>query len=175
MRRGTAWWAAAIALAIAAAGAAWWWGRGEEDDEARIRRLVDGAAAAVASRDVNGVVAPLSERFRGHGLDRHGAKQLVALEVLRGAWVSATVAGATVAVDGERAAAQVDAVLARAAGRGKALAELLPGEGSAHRFALRLEREGDGWRVVEAAWRPITLAEALAGPPPAELAPAPDR
>jgi hypothetical protein len=56
-------------------------------------------------------------------------------------------------------------VLARAAGKGKSLAALLPGEASAHRFDLALEREEEGWRIVEAAWRPVDLATALAGPP----------
>lgn len=175
MRQRTAGWTIALAVAAIAIGL-WALGRGgDEGDEARIRRLLDGAARAAQDRDASGVVAPLSERFQGHGLDRQGAKQLVAYQVLRGAWVSASLSGATVAVEGDRAAAQVDAVLSRAAGGGKALADLLPGEATAHRFALQLRREEDGWRVVEAAWRPISLADALAGPPPAALPDAPGR
>jgi len=68
----------------------------------------------------------------------------------------------------------VDVLLARASGAGKELAALLPGEASVHRFALRLAREPDGWRVVEAAWRPVPLADALDGPPqPAPPGPSP--
>jgi hypothetical protein len=57
----------------------------------------------------------------------------------------------------------VDLVLARS-GAGKAIVDLLPGEASAHRIDCRLEREEGTWRIVSAAWRPIGLAEAAAGP-----------
>ena len=57
------------------------------------------------------------------------------------------------------------AVLARGSAKGKDLAALVPGEASAHRFECRLERERDGWRIVEATWRAVGLVDALAGPP----------
>ena len=112
-------------------------------------------------------VEGVSERFRGGGLDRRGVKQLVAFHVMRGEWVSVSVAGARISVAGEAARANVDAVLARGSGKGKALEALVPGEATAHRFACRLEREPEGWRIVEADWRAIGLADALAGPPAA--------
>jgi hypothetical protein len=89
----------------------------------------------------------------------------VALEVLRGEWVSATIAGARVRVDGDLAWANVDVLLARGAGKDKPLEAILPGEASAHRLRCRLEREGKEWRIVEASWREVGLGEALAGPP----------
>jgi len=134
-------------------------------DEALVRALFVDAAKAAEERRVSDAVAGVSERFTGGGLDRDGAKRLVAFHVLRGEWVSVTVSGAEVAVEGDRARATVDAVLARGGAKGKPLAALLPGEASAHRFAFRLEREAKGWRVVGAEWRAIDLAEALAGPP----------
>jgi hypothetical protein len=155
---------AAAAAALAVVGALRL-GRERPGDEEAIRALFDDAARAAEERRVADAVAAVSERFRGHGLDRDGVRRLAALQVLRGEWVSVTVAAARVAVQGERARATVDAVLARGSGKGKALAALLPGEASAHRFLCRLEREGDGWRVVEAEWRAIGLAEAIAGPP----------
>jgi hypothetical protein len=156
--------AAAAALAVAA-GAVTLLGGEEPTHEQRIRALFEDAARAAQERRVSDAVEGVSERFRGSGLDRHGVKQLIAFHVLRGEWVSVSVAGARVAVDGARARAAVDAVLARASGQGKTLAALLPGEASAHRFDLALELEEDGWRVVAARWRPVELAEALAGPP----------
>jgi hypothetical protein len=134
-------------------------------DEEAIRALFEEAARAAEERRPGDAVEALSRRFEGHGLDRDGVKRLVAFEVLRGEWVSVTVAGARVAVDGDRARAVVDAVLARGSGKGKAIEALIPGEASAHRFRLALERERDGWRVVAAEWRGIGLAEAIAGPP----------
>jgi hypothetical protein len=82
--------------------------------------------------------------------------------------VSVSIAGAAIAVRGDAARANVDAVLARGSAKGKALEALLPGEASAHRFACRLVREPQGWRIVEAEWRPVGLADALAGPPAPE-------
>ncbi len=159
--------AVAGALAAAAVGAvvASRLGRAPPSDEERIRALFDDAARAAEAQRVSDAVEGVSERFRGGGLDRRGVKQLVAFHVLRGEWVSVSVAGARIAVAGDAARATVDAVLARGSGKGKALEALVPGEATAHRFACRLEREPAGWRIVEADWRPIGLAEALAGPP----------
>jgi len=154
--------AAALALATLAALQVT---RAPPSDEELIRALFDGAARAAEERRVADAIAGVSERFRGHDLDRAGVKRLVAFHVLRGEWVSVSIAGARIAVDGDRARANVDAVLARGSGKGKALEALLPGEASAHRFACRLEREGEGWRIVEADWRRVDLAEALTGPP----------
>jgi hypothetical protein len=133
-------------------------------DEELIRAVFDDAARAAEERRVSDAVTGVSERFAASGLDRRGVKQLVAFHVLRGEWVSVSVAGARVRVDGDRARANVDAVLARGA-KGRPLAALVPGEASAHRFECRLEREAEGWRIVEAKWRAVDLADALAGPP----------
>ncbi len=152
--------AAALLLAAAAARRLL---REPPSDEELVSALLDDAARAAGEKRVNGVVEAVSERFRGEGLDRDGVKRLVALHVLRGSWVSVSIAGRTVAVRGDAADATVDVVLA-SGGQGKALAELLPGEASAYRIACRLEREPDGWRVVAATWRPLGLAEAIAGP-----------
>jgi hypothetical protein len=161
--------AAAVVVAAVAIAAARLLGGEERTDEERIRALFEDAARAAEEKRVGDAVEGVSERFRGAGLDKRGVRQLVAFHVLRGEWVSVSVAGARGAVEGARARAAVDAVLARGSAKGKSLAALLPGEASAHRFECALEREEDGWRVVEARWRPVDLAEALAGPP--ELSP----
>jgi hypothetical protein len=157
--------AAVLALAAAAAIVALRVGRAPESDEDRIRALFDGAARAAEEKRIGDAVEGVSERFRGGGLDRHGVKQLVAFHVLRGEWVSVSIAGARIAVEGDAARANVDAVLARGAAKGKRVEALLPDEATAHRFACRLEREPDGWRIVEAEWKAIGLADAMAGPP----------
>ncbi len=156
---------AVLAVAVAAAVAALRLGRAPPSDEERIRALFDDAARAAEEKRAGDAVEGVSERFRGGGLDRHGVKQLVAFHVLRGEWVSVSIAGARIAVAGDGARANVDAVLARGGAKGKALEALLPGEAAAHRFACRLWREADGWRIVEAEWKPIGLADAIAGPP----------
>jgi hypothetical protein len=157
--------AALLAAAAVAAGIGLLAREGPPGDEEAIRALFDDAARAASERRVSDAVAGVSEAFSGHGLDRRGVKQLVAFHVLRGEWVSVAIAGASVAVEGDGARAVVDAVLARGAASKKPLAALLPGEASAHRFACRLAREEDGWRVVAADWEAIDLGAALAGPP----------
>lgn len=162
--------AVAAAAAVLAVLAALAWGRlrrAPQTDEERILALFEAAARAAEARDVSAAVEGVSERFAAGGLDRRGVKQLVAFQVLRGGWVSVSIAGARVRVDGDRARASVDAVLSRGA-RGTELAALLPADASAHRFSFRLAREPEGWRVIEATWRPVELADALAGPPEPE-------
>lgn len=132
-------------------------------DEERIQGLVAAAARAAEERKAGEVVAAASERFAGEGLDRRGLKQFVALQILRGEWVSVSIAGTRIEVAGNAARAAVDVVLARS-GKGAKLADLLPAGGSVHRLQLRLEREDGDWKVVRARWRPVPVQDALAGP-----------
>ena len=155
--------AAAVGLAAAGALALWRPWREPPRDEERIAALFLEAARAAEEKRVGDAVEAVSERYRGEGLDKRGLKQMLALLVMRGEWVSATVAGTSVRVEGDAAEAVVDVVLARS-GKGASLADLLPEQASANRLTCRLEREGKEWRVVSAARRPISLAEALAGP-----------
>jgi uncharacterized protein YneF (UPF0154 family) len=153
------------ALVVVAMVAARWLGREPPTDEEQIRALFLGAARAAEERQIGGVMEVVSERFSGRSLDKQGVKRFVAGMVLRGDWVAVSVAGIAVSVQGELARANVDVVTARS-GKGKAVADLLPQEGGAHRLGCRLEREEAGWRVVAAEWERIPLEEALAGPPP---------
>jgi hypothetical protein len=155
---------AALAAAVAAAAFLGWRAlRPAPSDEEQIRALLADAARAAEEQRVGDAVRDVSERFEGEGLDRRGVKQLVAAHVLRGTWVSVTIAGAAIAPVGDAARAAVDVVLSRS-GKGTPLTELLPAQASVHRFQLRLERERGAWKVVRAAWRPITIEEAAAGP-----------
>jgi hypothetical protein len=163
--------AALAAFVLAGAGAGAWtaWRRAgpPPTDEALVRALLADAARAAGEKRPGAVVDALSEAFRGPGgMDREEARRVVVGAVLRGGWVSASIGGVALAIDGDVGRANVDVVLARGTGAGKALAALLPGEASVHRFGLALAREPDGWRVVLASWRPVKLSDALEGPPP---------
>jgi hypothetical protein len=158
---------ALVAVAVLIGVAALVWGRlgsPARTDEEQIQALFEDAARAAGEKRVSDAVACVSERFAAGGLDRQGVKRLVAFHALRGEWVSVSVTTPRIRVAGDRARAHVDAVVSRGA-KGTSLAALLPGEASVHRFAFRLEREAEGWRVVEATWHPVDLAEAIAGPP----------
>jgi hypothetical protein len=79
------------------------------------------------------------------------------------------ISGAKVGVQGDDARGVVDVIMSRSE-KGRPVAELLPEQATVHRFSLRLAREDSGWKVTSAAWRPISVEEALAGP---ELSPTP--
>jgi uncharacterized protein YneF (UPF0154 family) len=132
-------------------------------DEEQIRTLLVDAARAAEEKRIGDAVRDVSERFRGEGLDRREVKQFVAAQVLRGTWVSVTLAGTKIDVRNEVARAACDVVLSRS-GKGTPLAELLPEQASVHRFLLELAREDGKWKVVGARWRPVSVEEAVAGP-----------
>jgi hypothetical protein len=159
--------AVTAAVAVLAAGIWRFAGRREPppSDEELIRAAFAAAAQAASDRRPGDVMKVVSDRFQGGGLSAREVRQVVVVRTLRAAWASVTVAGAEVAVDGDRAPANLDVVLAGASGKGKGIADLLPGEASAYRFRCGLEREADGWRVVTAEWAPVSLTEALQGPP----------
>jgi hypothetical protein len=137
--------------------------RHEPGDEEQIRALFDDAARAAEEKRIGDAVRGVSERFDAQGMDKRGVKQLIALHVLRGSWVTVTVAGAKVDVQGDAARAVVDAVMARS-GKGTPVAQLVPEQATAYRFDVHLAREQDGWRATHATWSPISLEEAVAGP-----------
>ena len=152
--------AALAVAALVALGAAWAWTalRRPPSDEERIRALILDAARAAEERRVGDVVAAVSERFQGQGLDRAGLKQLVAYHALRGSWNAVVPLGTEVEVEGDRARAVADVALARGAG-GDGIVGRLPEEGSAWRIEAALEREPEGWRVTAARWRRLPVAE----------------
>jgi hypothetical protein len=132
-------------------------------DEEQVRQLFAEAAQAAEERRPGDVVARVSERFQGEGLDRRGLKQLVTFHALRGDWNAVARLGSRVTVEGNRAEATVDVALARG-GRGPSLADRLPAGASVYRVDAVLEREGGRWAVTSARWRPISADEALEGP-----------
>jgi hypothetical protein len=157
--------ALAALIALVAAGAAWRLTRPPPPtDEALIRALYGEAVRAAEARRVSDAVAGISERFRGQGLERRDVKRLVAANTLQGNWLVIRIAGLQVEVSGDRASAVLDLVASRA-GAGRALADLLPAEGSAWRIDCRLEREAEGWRIVGATWVEESLADAIGGGP----------
>jgi hypothetical protein len=153
---------ALVLLALAALGAAGC--RRPKSDDALVRAIFERAAKAAEEKRPGDVVADVSERFRAGELDRDGVRRSAAGVLLRGGWTSASIAGATVKVEGDRASAIVDVLLAQAA-TAPSLANLGPGEASVHRFDVRLARAPEGWRVTGARWRPVELSDALGGPP----------
>jgi len=159
--------AAAVAAAAAVGWLAWGGSRAGPTDEEAIAALFADGARAAQERRLADAVAGLSERFRSaSGWDRREVKRVVAAQVLRGEWVSVTVAGLRTSVEGDRARSAVHLVAARS-GQGSRLADLLPHQATGLRVDAELEREGGEWKVVAASHRAIPVAEAI-GEPAAE-------
>jgi len=132
-------------------------------DEEQIRALFQDAVRAVGEKRVGDAVVGVSERFQGEGgLDKRAVKQLIAAQVFRGEWLTISIAGLQVELDGARAKAVLDVVMARS-GKGADLASLLPGEAAANRFSVALEHGAEGWKIVGATRREVGLRELLEG------------
>jgi hypothetical protein len=152
-------------LALVAAGIGWRrLSAPAPSDAERIRALFAASARAVEEKRVGDAVAPLAERFQGPaGFGRAEVKRAIAAAALRGQWLSVSVTGDRIEVEGESARAAVTVVAARS-GKGRTLAELLPQDATGLWIDARLAREDGAWRVVGAEWREIPLGAALAGP-----------
>jgi hypothetical protein len=145
--------AAAITRALALLAAAC--GGGGADP---VRQVLDDVVEAAEERSAEGVERQLSARFTAGGLDRAGA--LAELRRYFAAYESLGVELTDVTI--ERGEAEAHArFVADLSGRTRklpALDGLLPSAASFD-FDVRLEREGDGWRIVRADWEPLTLQE----------------
>src|SRR5512136_3011871 len=71
--------AALLAVAVGAC-------RPRPTDEEQVRRIFADAAKAAEEKRPGDVVARVSERFQGEGLDRRGLRQFVTYHALRGDW-----------------------------------------------------------------------------------------
>jgi hypothetical protein len=112
---------------------------------------LNGAAKAAESRDADGVLARISERYR----DAAGGKADAALLLKRyfAAYESLSISLADVAVQRGDASARARFTV-RMSGRPRAVAGLeglLP-RASRWRFDVRLEPEKGGWKITDAAW-----------------------
>jgi hypothetical protein len=142
-----------VALAVLGSAVAFRTMRQGPTDEERIRALFDEAARAVEEKRPGDAMAGVSERFQGEGMGHRELRQFITFQALRGSWTAVMPVAAKVEVAGDRATAEVDAVLVRG-GQGEGVAARLPEAGDAWRIDASLEREKDGWRVVSARWRP---------------------
>jgi hypothetical protein len=142
-----------VALAVLGSVVAFRTMRQGPTDEERIRALFDEAARAVEEKRPGDAMAGVSERFQGEGMGHRELKQFITFQALRGSWTAVMPVAAKVEVAGDRATAEVDAVLVRG-GKGEGVAARLPEAGDAWHIDASLVREKGGWKVVAARWRP---------------------
>lgn len=143
-------------------------------EEEKIRAAFSDAAKAVEERRVSDAVTILSDRFAAdEGMGKDDAKRALLAFTMQGQWVSVTMGGDKIAVDGDGADAVIDFIAARGGkvcpqgetGKDcRSLASVLPQESSAQRLTMKLAREDGAWKVLKAQRREIPLSDALTGP-----------
>ena len=146
------------ASAIAAAGlvlAAWLlWPKKPADDEALIRQAITRMAQEAAERDVNGILAHVSERYAGEGGDKRELKRYLLGYLLRSEVVTALTANVQLAEPVAGGKAKVSFVVLLARKPAQKVEDLRTEEliGS-HHIEAQMEKEDGVWRAVDATRR----------------------
>lgn len=124
-------------------------GCGSPDSEAALRQAAAELQAAVQARDPGAVRAHLSDDFIGpEGLDRDGARRLVAAHLLRHRQIGVTVGPLDVALsdDATHATVRFRAILTGGSGG------LLPDTGNAYQVHSGWRLESGQWRMSSVQW-----------------------
>lgn len=120
-----------------------------------VRGLLDAAAKDAEGRDASALAARLTSDFRAAG----GEGRAETEQMLKGLFfgyesLSVTLSDVTIERSPEVARVTFRADLAGTP-RGGGLAAILP-RSATYRFDFRVVREGENWKVAEAAWRPLS-------------------
>ncbi|MSQ03680.1 MAG: hypothetical protein EXR71_17640 [Myxococcales bacterium] len=145
-----------VVAGLAVAGSVCWLLRGPQSDADRIRATIHEVVAGAEAGDVGDVLAPVSQSFqgsaRGHGFDKAGLRTLLGAQFLRRGPLFIVLGEIAVEIEGERATASFEAVMAESP---EALTEILPIAADQWQFAVTLAREDGGWLVTGATGRPL--------------------
>lgn len=141
----------AAGILLAGLGAAWLLLSGGEpdSDEAQIRALFRDAADKASERDISGVVAHVAPSYQGEGGDRDSLKRYLLGYTLRAEWVQAFERIESIEIEGTRARATLQVLLARAKATGIEAVDQGAVVGS-HRIEAVLEKLDGRWLVIEA-------------------------
>ncbi len=122
-------------------------------DEDVVAERIRAAMTAANARDAAGVFEDVAPGFEGpRGADARESRAIVAAMLRRPGWLRVFELRLQVQVEGDRADAEVEVVLA--AGREvERLEDLLPTDGDVVVFSLRWERRGRAWLLVGADHR----------------------
>ena len=129
------------------------------DDETLIARIVRSSVSAAQDRDVAGVLARVSDDFRGpQRASKDDIRRALLARLLRQQWLRIFERSLTVDVDGDSATAELRIVVARG-NQVTRLEDLVPTNASLLRFQLTFERRSRRWWIVLADYQqePLTL------------------
>ena len=118
------------------------------DPEAALREAVDGLHRAVEARDPAAVQQFLADDFIGNdGLDREGARRLMAAMLLRHRELRSTVGPLQVAMQRDHADVRFQAMLRGGSGA------LLPDSAQLYDVHSSWRLEGGDWKLYHARWK----------------------
>lgn len=121
-------------------------------DVEEIKALIEDVAQAAKKKDVKGAIVYFSDSYADdYGNNRDSIKRYLLYELLRKGKISIFIRSVDVTIDGERAMAVVNAVLARGMDITN-IKELIPENSAGYRFTLILEKAEGDWLVVNASW-----------------------
>ncbi len=133
---------------------------GGPSEEARIREVIETAAARAEKRDVEGLKGFLAADYEdGKGRDREATARLVAGYLQRYRGVVVHVLGARVGEIGPDGRASIEFEIALSHGAAEMLRRLIRWSGETYRLEAELRKDDRGdWRLVYADWDEIPLA-----------------
>jgi hypothetical protein len=121
-----------------------------QTDEDRVRAVVKEAIEAANARSPSGVVREAIDDFRGpHDAKRDEVKRILAGWFLGAGWVHVFERDLEVTIDGDKAKAKLDAILARGP-EVKKIEDVMPTNAASVVFDLDLVRTPNGWRFAHA-------------------------
>ncbi len=136
----------AVAIVAALAVGAWlsWPAPTEED---RVRAVVHAIVDAAESGDVGDVLAHVSENYRTGDAGKPELRALLTAQFLGRGPITVLPGDVAVDIDGERAHASFDALLAEGSRDWK---EVFPVKADGWHLEVSFAREGEDWRIVSA-------------------------
>ncbi len=125
--------------------------------EAQVRASLALAVEAAEKQDLGGLMELVSLRFKSGDLDRNAIKGILFVELRRGSWRRVYLVDTEVEVAaGERQAQVRTGALLTAGGAMESLAEVVPKDAGAYRFAIGMAKEDDDtWRVVSTTYEQV--------------------
>lgn len=128
----------------------------KESEEDRVKAVVQKAIDAANAKKAGGVVEDALPTFRGpQNADLAECRRIITGYLLSPGWVHVFVRDLSVSVDGDRAKATIDTVLARGNPVEK-LEDLVPTNGDALTFEVELLRLDGAWKFEQARYRRTT-------------------
>ena len=128
-------------------------------DEEQVRAVIRKAVSAANDKEAAGVVEDTAPGFKGPGgADVAECRRILTGYFLQQGWLKVFERGLEVNVEGAKASAELDALVARGTPV-ESVEDILPKQASRLVFELQLEKNERGWAFSRASYRQRPLVE----------------